>query len=36
MRPSQIYGTGKNGNTVKIAKSIYSKIKEFCEEIINV
>jgi hypothetical protein len=36
MRPSQIYGTGKNGNTAKIAKSIYLKIKEFCEGIINV
>ncbi len=36
MRPSQIYGTGKNGNTAKRAKSIYSDIKEFCEGIINV
>ena len=36
MRPSQIYGTGKNGNTAKIAQSIYSKIKEYCEGIINV
>lgn len=36
MRPSQIYGTGKNGNTAKRAKSIYSKIREFCGEIINV
>lgn len=36
MRPSQVYGTGKNGNTAKRAKSIYSKIKKFCMEIMNV
>ena len=36
MRPSQVYGTGKNGNTAKLAKSIYSQIKEFCMGIINV
>jgi hypothetical protein len=36
MRPSQVYGTGKNGNTAKLAKSIYLQIKEFCGEILNV
>lgn len=36
MRPSQIYGTGKNGDTAAQAKTAYLKIKEFCEGIINV
>jgi len=36
MRPSQIYGTGKNGKIAKKARNLYSNIKNFCEEIINV
>ncbi len=36
MRPIQIYGTGKNGDTAKRAKSVYSKIKKYCEGVINV
>lgn len=36
MRPGQIYGKGKNGNIAKKAKANYSKIKEYCEGIINV
>lgn len=36
MRPGQIYGTGKNGDTAKQAKLTYSKIKEFCDGVINV
>lgn len=36
MRPGQVYGTGKNGNTAKLAKSIYFQIKKFCMGIINV
>ena len=36
MRPSQVYGTGRNGDTAKLAKSAYLKIKDYCEGIMNV
>jgi len=36
MRPSQVYGVGKNGKTAKKAMSIYTQIKEYCEDIIHV
>jgi hypothetical protein len=34
IRPRQIYGTGKNGNTAHRAREILIKIKEFSEGII--
>lgn len=34
MRPSHIYGTGKNGSTARRAREILSTIKEFCEGLI--
>lgn len=36
MRPSQIYGLGKNGDMARKAKSLYSKIKKYCEGFLNV
>lgn len=36
MRPSQIYGTGKNGSTAFQAKEILYSIKNICEELIYV
>ncbi len=34
MRPSHIYGTGKNGSTARRAREILSLLKEFCERLI--
>ncbi len=31
MRPSQVYGIGKNGNTAYRAKEILSHVKKICE-----
>lgn len=36
MRPSQVYGTGKNGETAIIALEILSNIREFSERFIYV
>lgn len=36
MRPSQIYGTGRNGSTALQAKEILSSIKNICEDLIYV
>lgn len=35
MRPSQIYGIGKNGSTARKAREILSKIKTICEVYIH-
>lgn len=35
LRPSHVYGKGKNGETAKKAEEFYLKIKEICENIIN-
>lgn len=35
LRPSHVYGKGKNGETAKSAKEAYIKIKEICTVIIN-
>lgn len=35
LRPSHVYGKGKNGETAKKAEEFYLKIKEICEKIIN-
>lgn len=34
LRPSHVYGKGKNGETAKAAKEAYTKIKEICQIII--
>jgi hypothetical protein len=36
MRPSQVYGTGRNGATARRARKILSNITDFCEEFIYV
>jgi hypothetical protein len=36
MRPSHIYGTGKNGSTALRAREILSAIKSYCEGLIYV
>lgn len=36
MRPSHIYGTGKNGSTACRAREILDEIKNFCERFIYV
>jgi len=35
LRPSHVYGKGKNGETAKKAKEYLAKIKEICERIIG-
>lgn len=36
MRPSHIYGTGKNGSTARRAREILFTVKNFCEGLIYV
>lgn len=35
LRPSHIYGSGRNGAVARIAKKSYFKIKKICEAIIG-
>lgn len=35
LRPSHIYGSGRDGNIARIAKNSYFKIKKICEVIIG-
>lgn len=35
LRPSHIYGSGRDGNIARIAKESYFKIKKICEVIIG-
>lgn len=35
LRPSHVYGKGKNGETARKAEKFYLKIKEICEKIIK-
>jgi len=35
LRPSHVYGKGKNGKTAKKAEESYKKIKEICSKIIQ-
>ena len=36
LRPKHVYGSGKNGNTAKLAKEQYKIIKVLCRGILNV
>ena len=33
LRPSHVYGKGKNGETAKICEELFNKIKEICDSI---
>ena len=35
LRPSHVYGKGKNGETAKICEELFNKIKEICDSILK-
>ena len=35
LRPSHVYGKGKNGGTAKICENLFNKIKEICSNILK-